>query len=125
MLNKDLIGTCVLEVVFGVSPNKNDLTNTGEPSGSVTLKTDAGTFLVQAVGDCCSTGWIEITEPIPQTPFLVDRMEEFEGGAPDAPRLEGPFDVVVGYRYAIGPLLLDVWNDSNGYYGSNVEVSPQ
>lgn len=85
-----------------------------------------------ATGDCCSTGWISdlVSVPLPATIVEVEpnwgSSEVVESGYPGYPPPDEYPDVVKVYDAAIktsaGDIAFKVWNNSNGYYGSSLEV---
>ena len=85
--------------------------------------TDAGEFIARADAGCCSSTWIESVEiPFTEFPCRVLRIEDI-----NMPYL-GPMpgcDVVAYYGFKIvtdkGDIIIDYRNDSNGYYGGNIE----
>ncbi len=87
-----------------------------------------GKIRIEAVGDCCSRGWIEDLKH-PPLPFTIlsgradcGEQEVFEHGQPGH---RAGCDVLTVYRAAYptdrDDLSMTVLNDSNGYYGSQVE----
>lgn len=101
-----LIGKRVLEVKINPS---NDL---------LQFVTDQGTHFFKAVGDCCSTSWIEHFNNLIalQGQIVVDVNEVNKGEDPDDKRDE----CVDVYIYQLltekGVVEIEMRNGSNGYY---------
>jgi hypothetical protein len=85
--------------------------------------TDAGEVIARADADCCSSTWIESVEiPFTEFPCRVLRVEDID--MPDLGSMPG-CDVMAYYGFKIatdkGDIIIDYRNDSNGYYGGNIE----
>ncbi len=87
-----------------------------------------GKIRIEAVGDCCSRGWIEYLKH-PPLPFTIlsgrgDFGDEWVTDHSDPGHRAG-CDVLTVYRASYptdrDDLSMTVLNDSNGYYGSQVE----
>lgn len=103
--------------------------------GVIWLETDKVTGKIEAFGDCCSTGWIgelqygalpiEIIEASCGDEYN-DR-EVVEHNDPRLPSGDNYWDHVVLYpgniKTATGLITFNVWNNSNGYYGSSLHFT--
>lgn len=110
---KDLVGKTVTAI------------KVDEPKGgTIIFETDAGTFLYQAEGDCCSSSWFEhVTGVESLIGQRVEMAEEIEAPA-IPPEDEAGHDVLCNYGYRLttakGFFEIEMRNDSNGYYGGYV-----
>lgn len=115
MYFKEIVGQTLLEISL--------------KDGDIFLRTDKATARMEAVGDCCSRGWIDdlvVSGTLPSKIVSIDDNCESFGLADDDKRFsEG--DVVIAYGTQIvtesGQITFNVWNDSNGYYGSSLSFS--
>jgi len=110
MYFKEIVGHILLEISL------ND--------GDIILKTDKATARLEAIGDCCSQGWIDdlaVSGTLPSKIVSIDGMCQPFNLADDDKRFDEG-DVVVAYGTKIvienGLITFNVWNNSNGYYGS-------
>lgn len=118
MLFKDLVGQTLLSIKL--------------KEGRIYLTTDKGKYWISAYGDCCSWGWLNISAPIPHLPSKITRFwspaPSYECGA-HGKRKEDLQEDTIGYGEAFTlengeRFVYDVWNSSNGYYGSSTTISP-
>jgi len=110
MYFKEIVGHVLLEISL------NDR--------EIILKTDKATARLEAVGDCCSQGWIDdlaVSGTLPSKIVGIEDMCQSFNLADDDKRFDEG-DIVVAYGAKIvtenGPITFNVWNNSNGYYGS-------
>lgn len=101
--------------------------------GRVRCETDKATFYLEAIGDCCSHGWIDGISCPTLPAKITDAPSSWGGwggdrtvqpGEPGYPADGGDVVVVYGSKIATdaGDVTFNVWNDSNGYYGSSLEL---
>ena len=86
---------------------------------AISLLTDVGVLYADAVGDCCSSSWIEHIEvPALGMPALIVAVEDLD--MLDLGDQDG-HECMQYYGYKIttdsGDLVIDYRNSSNGYYG--------
>lgn len=111
---EDLIGQTLLEISLH--------------DQMIYLKTDKITGAIEAFGDCCSHGWIDnlISVPLPAKITKINSYGNYINVDESDPRHPKDFDVINIYRASIvtenGEITFDVWNNSNGYYGSSLEL---
>jgi len=105
-------------------------------NGELRLIVDGKAVRFLSVGDCCSNGWIAnaALPPLPATIIDADPGDYWSRSTSDdddpkiiAMRaLREYSDVLKMWPSTIktdkGDLTFEVWNDSNGYYGSSLEV---
>ncbi len=80
---------------------------------------------LSATGDCCSKSWFEHVS-IPKLPFVVN--EEIEIRYDFDPKVENGDDEVLKtyalkFKTSAGTLDVELRNQSNGYYGGEIEYS--
>jgi hypothetical protein len=93
------------------------------------ISINGGQVVLSAYGDCCSIGWVELRSA-PKLPakitgrYTETGTETVEEGEPRFPK---GGDVVrvwcAEFPTENGPLVVEVWNDSNGWYGSTLEIN--
>jgi hypothetical protein len=110
-LTKSLVGRTIESV--SISIDKEDLMFKFE---------DGGRALWRAVGDCCSSSWFEHVDDLDFRGEILS-VEDDEGRYFDERNDDGAlkhyFTVVKTNR---GRLIIEMRNQSNGYYGGQIEV---
>lgn len=86
-----------------------------------------------AIGDCCSTGWIADLQVVVLPAKILEVVtdngdgENIEKEDPRYPKDNEYHEVVFMFTAKIktdaGDVTFQVWNDSNGYYGSTLELT--
>lgn len=101
----------------------------------ILFRTTEGNMVVHVEGDCCSQSWVEGVEltvlsfPAIVTEVVNLELGETSGGTPHRPAMHHECDPeysnIAYYGLEIrtdkGAITFDYRNDSNGYYGANLD----